>query len=113
MAFRLIPRWVGLPRLDVALLLALLLVMGIGLLVLYSASNEDMAAVWRQSVRLGVGMVGLLVLSQVPPHILRMWTPWLYGLGIVLVVLGAVFLFTAIVEFCPLYAPFKFSTYKG
>ena len=35
------------------------------------------------------------------------------GLGIVLVVLGAVFLLTSIVAFCPLYAPFKFSTYKG
>jgi hypothetical protein len=35
------------------------------------------------------------------------------ALGIVLVVLGAVFLLTAIVAFCPLYAPFKFSTYKG
>jgi hypothetical protein len=34
-------------------------------------------------------------------------------LGIVLVVLGAVFLLTSIVAFCPLYAPFKFSTYKG
>lgn len=33
-------------------------------------------------------------------------------LGIVLVVLGAVFLFTAVFAFCPLYAPFKFSTYK-
>jgi hypothetical protein len=33
-------------------------------------------------------------------------------LGIVLVVLGAVFLLTAVVAFCPLYAPFKFSTYK-
>ena len=33
-------------------------------------------------------------------------------LGIVLVVLGAVFLFTAVIAFCPLYAPFKFSTYK-
>ena len=35
------------------------------------------------------------------------------ALGIVLVVLGAVFLLTAIVAFCPLYAPFKFSTFKG
>ena len=35
------------------------------------------------------------------------------ALGIVLVVLGAVFLLTAIVAFCPLYAAFKFSTYKG
>lgn len=84
MAKRLIPRWVGLPRLDVSLLIALLLVMGIGLVVLYSASNEEMASVWRQSVRLGVGLVGMLVLSQVPPYILRLWTPWLYGLGILL-----------------------------
>lgn len=35
------------------------------------------------------------------------------GLGIVLVVLGAVFLLTSIVSFCPLYALVKFSTYKG
>ncbi|HZD41430.1 MAG TPA: DUF2892 domain-containing protein [Terriglobales bacterium] len=35
------------------------------------------------------------------------------GLGIVLIVLGAVFLLTSIVGFCPLYVPFKFSTYKG
>lgn len=35
------------------------------------------------------------------------------GLGIVLVVLAAVFLVTSIVSFCPLYALVKFSTYKG
>lgn len=35
------------------------------------------------------------------------------ALGIVLVVLGGVFLLTAIFAFCPLYAPFKLSTYKG
>ena len=34
------------------------------------------------------------------------------ALGVVLLVLGAVFLFTAVIAFCPLYAPFKFSTYK-
>jgi hypothetical protein len=34
-------------------------------------------------------------------------------LGIVLMVLGGVFLLTAIIAFCPLYAPFKFSTFKG
>lgn len=35
------------------------------------------------------------------------------GLGIVLLVLAGVFTLTAVVAFCPLYAPFKFSTYKG
>jgi len=34
-------------------------------------------------------------------------------LGIVLLVLAAVFLLTAIIAFCPLYWPFKFSTYKN
>ncbi|MEY2817365.1 MAG: hypothetical protein RL275_828 [Chloroflexota bacterium] len=34
-------------------------------------------------------------------------------LGIVLLVLAVVFTFTAIVAFCPLYLPFKLSTYKS
>ncbi|MBI5825147.1 MAG: DUF2892 domain-containing protein [Chloroflexi bacterium] len=33
-------------------------------------------------------------------------------LGIVLLVLGGVFLLTSVIAFCPLYAPFKFSTFK-
>ncbi len=33
-------------------------------------------------------------------------------LGIVLVVLGAVFLLTSLIGFCPLYAPFRFSTLR-
>lgn len=35
------------------------------------------------------------------------------ALGVVLVFLGGVFLLTASVAFCPLYAPFKFSTFKS
>lgn len=34
-------------------------------------------------------------------------------LGVILVVLAAVFLVTSIVSFCPLYTLVKFSTYKG
>ena len=33
-------------------------------------------------------------------------------LGVILLVLAAVFVLTAIVAFCPLYTPFKFSTLK-
>ncbi len=81
---RLVPSWVKWPQLDLPLLLGLLLLMGFGLLVLYSASGERMDVVYRQATRLGVGLVALLVLSQVPPHIFRIWTPWLYALGILL-----------------------------
>jgi hypothetical protein len=35
------------------------------------------------------------------------------GLGYLLLVLGVVFVVTAIVGFCPLYAAFKFSTLKS
>ncbi len=35
------------------------------------------------------------------------------GVGIALLVLAGVFTLTAVVAFCPLYAPFKFSTYKS
>ncbi len=35
------------------------------------------------------------------------------ALGIVLLVLGAVFLLTSIVAVCPLYVPFKLSTYRS
>ena len=79
---RLLPAWAGAPRLDPVLLVLLLLIMGFGLFVLYSASGQDMGVVERQMIRLGFGLVVMLVISQVPPRILRIWTPWLYALGV-------------------------------
>jgi len=79
---RRLPAWFGAPRLDPVLLVLLLLIMGFGLFVLYSASGQDMAVVDRQLVRFGFGLAVMLGISQVPPRILRLWTPWLYALGI-------------------------------
>ena len=81
---RWLPAWFGAPRLDPVLLVLLLLIMGFGLFVLYSASGQDMAVIDRQAIRLGVGLAVMLGISQVPPRILRLWTPWLYALGIVM-----------------------------
>ncbi|MEN1727107.1 MAG: rod shape-determining protein RodA [Pseudomonadota bacterium] len=74
-------------RLDPLLLLLLFALMGVGMLVLYSASEQDMGTVWRQCVRLGVGLVAMLVFAQLPPNFLRQWAPWFYGLVMVLLVL--------------------------
>jgi rod shape determining protein RodA len=81
---RILPGWVKWPRFDYPLMVALLLLMGCGLMVLYSASGQDMSVVYRQGTRIGVGLLAMLVLSQVPPYILRLWTPYLYALGLVL-----------------------------
>jgi hypothetical protein len=35
------------------------------------------------------------------------------ALGLILLVLAAVFLLTAVLAFCPLYVPIKFSTFKN
>lgn len=84
---RVLPGWVGMPRLDWPLLFALLLIMGFGLAVLYSASGENIGTVYRQAIRLAIGLTVMLVISQVPPYVLRLWSPWLYALGLLLVTL--------------------------
>jgi len=81
---RLLPGWVGWPQLDPALLLGLLVLIAFGLVVLYSASGGSADAVYRQGARIGVGLAALLVLSQVPAHVLRIWTPWLYVVGMLM-----------------------------
>ena len=88
---RLVPGWVKSPQLDIPLLLGLLLVMAFGLLVLYSASGENMDVVYRQGTRMAVGLVVMLALSQVPPNILSIWTPWVYSFGLVLLIATWIF----------------------
>jgi len=79
---RWLPSWFGTRSLDPVLIGLILLLMGIGLVVLYSASDQDMGMVTRQAIRLGFGLLVMLGVSQVPPRILRLWAPWLYGIGI-------------------------------
>jgi len=84
---KMLPRWAGWPQVDWPLFLSLLLLMGFGLLVLYSAAGEDVVVLYRQAMRMGVGVVAMLALSLVPPHLLRVWTPWLFIAGILLLLL--------------------------
>lgn len=73
-------------HIDPVLLLLLLLLSGIGLLVLYSASDQNMAMVYRQMTRMGIGLLVMLVFAQISPHHYRIWSPWLMALGILLLI---------------------------
>jgi len=71
-------------HLDLPLLFGLLLLCGLGLLVLYSASGENLPQVERQLVRLGMAFAAMLLLAQINPATLRRWTPAVFGLGLIM-----------------------------
>jgi rod shape determining protein RodA len=74
---------------DVPLLAILLAIVGLGFVVLYSALAADVGLLMRQGVRFGLGLAAFFVLAQVPPRYFRIFTPWLFflGLGLLLVVM--------------------------
>lgn len=74
-------------RLDPLLVVALLLLTVAGLGILYSAGDQSMALVQKQGVRLGLAFLVMVVVAQIPQHQLYLWTPWIYGFGIVLLLL--------------------------
>ena len=77
-------------NIDPVLLGALILLCGIGLVVLYSVTGGEMAAVARQSIHFLIGFVALFLLAQIPSKYLSNWSPWLFlgGLALLLVVVA-------------------------
>ena len=74
------------PRVDLPLLGALLLLMGVGLATLYSASDLDRGQVVSQALRFALGLALMAAIARVPPLTLRNWTPWLYAASVLLLV---------------------------
>jgi rod shape determining protein RodA len=78
-------------HIDLPLLVGLLLLCGFGLIVLYSASGENLGQVQRQVVRILLAFAVMLAVAQLNPATLRRWSPWLYLAGLLMLV--AVLLF--------------------
>jgi len=81
-------------HIDIPLLISLIVLSIIGLITLYSASNHSMDIVNRQIVFMLIGFGAMFVFAQIPPHTLRFWAPWLFGIGIIMLV--AVFFFGSV-----------------
>ena len=77
--------WLAL-RVDPPLLLGVLALGAVGMVVLYSAGGESLDLLIKQGVRFGIGLVVMLVAAQIPPRNLYLWTPWLYTVGLALLV---------------------------
>ncbi len=73
-------------HIDLPLLAGVLMLSGFGLIVLYSASGENLAQVQRQAIRIVLALAIMLAVAQINPSTLRRWSPWLYTLGVLMLI---------------------------
>jgi rod shape determining protein RodA len=73
-------------HIDLPLLLGILTLMLISIVVIYSASGQNMDMVIRQAIRLGIGIGVMLVVAQISPFFYRQWAPHLFVVGVILLV---------------------------
>ena len=71
-------------NLDGPLLVGLGLLALYGLAILYSASGQSLDTVLRTLMRLALGTAAMLALTHASPNLLRRLSPWIYVIGVVL-----------------------------
>ncbi len=74
-------------RIDPVLLLGLLMLTLAGLGILYSAGDQSTLLMQKQVVRLSIAFLVMLVVAQISPHQLYLWTPWVFVVGVVLLLM--------------------------
>ncbi len=74
-------------HLDPLMSLGIGLLLMVGLGVLYSAGDQSMALIHRQLTRIALALVVMMVVAQIPPQTLRFWSPWIYAIGVLLLLL--------------------------
>jgi len=72
---------------DAPLLLGLLTLGALSLVVLYSAGNEDVSLLYKQSARLFIAVAVMVVVARLSPDTLMRWTPFIFAFGMVSLVL--------------------------
>jgi rod shape determining protein RodA len=78
-------------RIDIPLLILLLILSGVGLMVLYSASDGSIDAVLRQGRFLAIAFVIMFFVAQLHPEQLRRWAPFAY-VGVLILLIAVDFI---------------------
>lgn len=77
-------------HIDGLLLFGIVLLCSLSMLVLYSAGSQDSDILIKQGIRLASGFLVMVIIAQFSPQLLRNWTPWVYALGL-LMLIGVIF----------------------
>lgn len=78
-------------HIDLPLLVGILLLSAMGMVVLYSAGGQDIALINRQVIRLSLALIIMIIIAQINPATLKFWAPWLFAIGLTMLI--AVLLF--------------------
>ena len=73
-------------HIDLPLWIGIMLLSAIGMVVLYSAGDKSIELLNRQSVRLFLAFIVMLAVAQINPSTLKFWAPWMFGIGLLMLV---------------------------
>ena len=72
---------------DMPLFTAIIMLCALSMLVQYSATGENLELLGRQGARIGFAFMLMLLFTRIPTAALLRWSPWLYGAGLLLLVI--------------------------
>ena len=72
---------------DGPLLMLISITCLLGVFILYSASNENSEVLTRQLLRIFVAFIALFVTAQIPTDLIKRLSPWVYILGLTLLLM--------------------------
>ena len=73
-------------HIDALLLFGLLVLLGVGLMILFSAGDQNISLVIRQLIRVGAAFLVLILLANIHPDRMRDLAYWIYALGLLLLI---------------------------
>ena len=73
-------------HIDFPLFIGLLVLVLVGILVLYSAGQQDTRLIEHQLVRLAIAFVVMILVAQLSPSNLHHWSPWLFAIGLIMLI---------------------------
>ncbi len=71
-------------HLDIPLLIGIITLVTFGFFILYSASNQQMSMVIQEIMHIGLAAIVMFVLAQIPPRAYQRWSPFIFSLGVFL-----------------------------
>lgn len=78
-------------HIDLPLWIGIILLSTIGMVVLYSAGDQNIELLNRQFARLFIASILMIAIAQVNPGTLKHWAPWIFGIGLLMLVAVLIF----------------------